>query len=258
VTPGGRRMAGNARIVSLVPSTTESVCALGAAARLVGCTRYCTEPAAALQRVARVGGTKNPSREAIAALRPDLVLANAEENRAEDLDWLATRFPLLVQTPCTVDAAVAALRELGAVLGCDGAATQFADRIEATAAALRSATAPGPAPRVFYAVWSKPWMGANASTFVHDVLALCGAANVCADAGARYPVVDVADLVARGADVVLLPDEPWVFDEVQRDRLAAARTFGSARLLLCSGRDFCWHGVHMAVGLPRAARLLSG
>jgi len=249
-------MNSNARIVSLVPSTTESVCALGGAAQLVGCTRYCTEPAAALQRVARVGGTKNPSREAIAALQPDLVLANAEENRADDLDWLGSRFRLLVQTPCTVDAAVQALRELGEAIGPQATAAAFAARIEAAVVAVRAAPSCVPAPRVFYAVWSKPWMGANASTFVHDVLTLAGADNVCAGAAARYPAVVVADLVAHDVDVVLLPDEPWVFDAAQRDALAAAGTFGRARLLLCSGRDFCWHGVHMAVGLLRAARLL--
>lgn len=81
------------RIVSLVPSTTESVCLLGAGQRLVGCTRYCTALREQLRHVARIGGTKNPDREAIAALQPSLVLANAEEKRTEDLDWLRARVP---------------------------------------------------------------------------------------------------------------------------------------------------------------------
>lgn len=89
------------RIVSLVPSTTESVCALGARDRLVGCTNWCTHPADSLHGIARIGGTKNPKREAIARLEPDLVLSNAEENREEDLEWLRARVPVLVQTPCT-------------------------------------------------------------------------------------------------------------------------------------------------------------
>ena len=103
------------RIVSLVPSSTESIVALGSGAALVGCTRYCTEPADGLAPVARIGGTKNPSRDAIARLDPDLVVANGEENRSEDIDWLAARTEVLVQTPRTV----------GAVNVCGDAAARY-------------------------------------------------------------------------------------------------------------------------------------
>lgn len=247
--------AGPQRIVCLVPSSTESIAAFGAASRLVGCTRYCTEPARALQGVARIGGTKNPDREQILALAPDLVVANAEENRPDDLEWLRARVPVLVQTPCTVAEAVAALRELATVLAAEAVAAALLARIAQVAVA---APPPSAVQRVFCAVWRKPWMGANETTFLHDVLRHCGAANVCAGAAARYPEVDPADLVARGLDCVLLPSEPWAFDAAQRDQLAAARTFGAARLLLCDGRDLTWHGVHMAVGLPRAMALLRG
>jgi ABC-type Fe3+-hydroxamate transport system substrate-binding protein len=243
------------RIVSLVPSTTESVCALGAAARLVGCTRYCIEPAAELAAVPRVGGTKNPSRERIAALAPDLVLGNAEENRAEDLQWLRERFPLLVHTPTTVVEAAAALRELAAALGVSEALVPFLLRIEAQLAAAAAANLGQPPVRVFYAVWAKPWMGVARGTFVHDVLRCLGATNVTADASSRYPEVDPATLAGR-TDLVLLPDEPWEFGDADVAELTAAATFGRARLLRCSGRDFCWHGTAMADGLGRAAALL--
>ncbi len=243
------------RIVSLVPSTTESVVALGRGTALAGCTRYCTEPAAALAALPRIGGTKNPSRDAILRLQPDLVLANAEENRPEDLDWLRARVPLLVQTPTTVGGAIAALRELGAALGVAATATQIADAIESELANVRAAVKSRP--RLFYAVWRKPWMGANATTFVHDVLTGLGGVNVLADAAARYPEVQPVDLVAAGLDVVLLPSEPWVFDEAQRRELLSAGTFGRARLVLCDGRDFCWHGAHLRLGLRRAATVLA-
>lgn len=242
------------RIVSLVPSTTESVVAFGGGPRLVGCTRWCTEPAAALAGVARVGGTKNPAREQIAQLRPDLVLVNAEENRREDIAWLRDRFVVLEQTPCTVAAAVAALAELAVALG--DAATTAAAPLLATlrAEAIEGASAALPAVplRVFYAVWCKPWMGVGRGTFVADVLRRAGAAPVTLGAPARYPEVAPPLLVGAGLDAVLLPSEPWAFDATQRDELAAAGTFGAAPLALCDGRDFCWHGVHMATGLPRA------
>ncbi len=249
-------MSAQPRIVSLIPSSTESVVALGGG-RLVGCTRYCTEPAFALRDVPRVGGTKNPALERIAALAPDLVLVNGEENRRPDIDWLRARFRVLEQTPTSVALAVAALRELAAVLGgaAEAAVGPMAQAIEAArAAALADASVARR--RAFYPVWCKPWMGVNATTFVHDVLQIAGVDNVTADLPARYPEVTPAAIAANGVDVVLLPDEPWRFDAVQRDELAAARTFGSAQLRLCSGRDFCWHGVHLATGLPRAVAQL--
>jgi ABC-type Fe3+-hydroxamate transport system substrate-binding protein len=243
-----------ARIVSLVPSTTESVCAFGASARLVGCTRYCTEPSELLRSVTRVGGTKNPDRETIQALAPDLILANGEENRAEDLEWLAQRAPVLVQTPRTVAAAAQHLRELAQHLGVEATAAPLLQRL----AEVPTAPVPSAPPlRVYYTIWRKPWMSVNADTFVHDVLARAGAVNVCAREAERYPEVEPAAAVAAGVDVVLLASEPWQFDEAQRRELAASRTFGGARLVLCDGRDFCWHGVRMVDGLRRAAAVLA-
>ena len=105
--------------------------------------------------------------------------------------------------------------------------------------------------RVVYAIWRKPWMSVNADTFVHDVLQRCDVVNVCADAPARYPELVPEELA--GVDAVLLPSEPWEFDESQRAELAARRTFGNAQLVLCDGRDFCWHGTRMVGGLQRAS-----
>lgn len=242
------------RIVSLVPSSTESICRLGAALRLVGCTRYCTEPVPLLSGVVRIGGTKNPDREAILRLRPDLVVANAEENRGEDLDWLRSRVPVLTQTPRTIAAAIDCLQELAQQLGVATAARPFVDAVAACLANRRATTTPRP--RVFYAIWAKPWMGVGRDTFVHDVLTTFGVDNVAAGASARYPELDPAGLVANGLNVVLLASEPWAFDAGDLADLASRRLFGTSRLLLCDGRDFCWHGTHMAVGLPRAAELL--
>ena len=73
------------RIVSLVPSLTELVWWLGAGDLLVGRTRFCTEPAGAVESVPAMGGTKNPDLERIVAARPDLVIANKEENRRDDV-----------------------------------------------------------------------------------------------------------------------------------------------------------------------------
>ena len=255
--PGSGRAP--ARIVSLVPSTTESVCVLGAAARLVGCTRYCSEPAGALRDVARVGGTKNPDLAAILSLEPDLVIGNAEENRAEDLEALAARVPTLVQTPRSVPEAARALAALAERLDLAEAAAPFVERVTS----LLAEPAPAAGPRVYYAIWRKPWMTVGADTFVADVLARCGARPVGAVPGGpqgrevRYPELAPAEAVAAGVDLVLLASEPWEFDDAQRDDVAASGLFGEADVRLVDGRDFCWHGVRMAAGLARARAALT-
>jgi iron complex transport system substrate-binding protein len=246
------------RIVSLVPSTTESVCELGAANRLVGCTRYCEQPEAGLRSVPRIGGTKNPDLGTIASLAPDLVLANAEENRPEDIEWLAQRFPTLVQTPCSVVAAGNELRVLAERLGLLDAAQPFLLRLEAQIAAAQVAALTKPLVPVYYAIWRLPWMTVNRATFIHDVLSLCGARCVAADDVARYPGLEPEDAVDRGVELVLLASEPWAFDEDQRRDIAASKLFGDARVMLCDGRDFCWHGVRMVDGLGRALATIHG
>lgn len=197
------------RIVSLVPSTTESVCRLGAADRLMGCTRYCEEPAAVLADVPKLGGTKNPNLDAIARLAPDLVLANAEENRPEDIAWLQARMPVLVQTPCTVREARAALIALGECLGGSSAdaAHGAAREIDEGLAACHRAASGRPRLAVFYAIWRKPWMGVARSTYIGDVLAQCGFDVIGADIAGRYPTVPEARIAAE-AQVVLLASEP--------------------------------------------------
>jgi ABC-type Fe3+-hydroxamate transport system substrate-binding protein len=244
------------RVVSLVPSATETVCRLGAGARLVGCTRYCVEPAEVLAALPRVGGTKNPARERILALQPDLVLANAEENRPEDLDWLGARVPLCVQTPRTVPQARDGVLALGDRLGAEPSARDLAAAIDEAMAAVAAHDRTHGRVRSFYAIWRRPWMSVAQDTYIADVLARAGAENVCGDAAARYPVVEPEQLAAAGAGLVLLASEPWAFTSRDRDELAAQRSFGAAAIAVCDGRDFCWHGAHTAVGLRRAAALL--
>ena len=244
------------RIVSLVPSTTESVCAFGAARRLVARTRYCTEPAELLGDVPMIGGTKNPDLGVILALEPDLVVANAEENRAEDLEHLAARVPTLIQTPRSVAEAVDELRVLASRLEVADAAAPWLEQIDARLAEAAAAARGRPPLRVYYAIWRKPWMTVSADTFVHDVLQRCGARSVAAAARDRYPVLSPKEAVEQGLDLVLLASEPWEFDAAQREEVVRGGSFGDVPVRLCDGRDFCWHGVRMAAGLGRALAAL--
>ncbi|KOT88036.1 ABC transporter substrate-binding protein [Streptomyces sp. NRRL F-5755] len=224
------------RVVSLVPSLTEAVAAT-APDLLIGATDWCSHPAGL--DVARVGGTKNPDTARIAALAPDLVLANEEENRAPDLGALrAAGLDVLVTEICDLDQA---LRELERVLvrGCrlprpgwlDDAADAWRD-VRAGAAEQRGAVVP---------IWRRPWMVLGRDTFAGDLLARLGVRNLYADHADRYPRVPVEELNARGADLVVLPDEPYRFTADD-----GPEAFAGLPAALVSGRHLTWYGPSLA------------
>lgn len=250
------------RIVSLVPSTTETLCRLGLADALVGVTVYCVEPRAVVRTKRRVGGEKNPDLAAIRALAPDLVVANIEENVREHIDTLrAWSIPVWVTYPRTVDGSLAMIRELGAVTGAEAAAASLLAEIEPVLARVRAAVAHRPPVRVFYAIWRNPYMTVNRDTYIHDLLAVCGGANVFADRAERYPAITLEAMAALRPEIILLPDEPFRFRPVHVRDFAS---FGdvpavrAGRIHLVDGKPFSWHGPRVADALRTVPALLHG
>lgn len=231
------------RVVSLVPSTTETVAALGRADTLVGVTRYCTmgAPPSAQQ----VGGTKNPDLGAIVALRPDVVLANTEENRPADLDALrAARVEVHETLPKTVVEARDVLLDIGAVLDARKPAARIAGEIDA---ALAAAVGQAPPTRVvaLTLIWRKPWMGLGPDTYADDLLWQCGFANALSGWAHRYPTLEPG--LHFGADIVLLPSEPYAFGP---DDLGPLRDLaGDTSSRFVDGELLTWHGPRTAAGL---------
>lgn len=220
------------RVVSLVPSLTEAL-AVTAPERLVGATDWCTHPADL--DVARVRGTKNPDLAAVRRLAPDLVVANQEENRELDVRRLREAgVPVWVTRIETVPEALASMdRLLGEALGV--ASPRWLDE-------ARSAwNAPLPPVRASVAVpiWRDPWMVVGAATYTSDLLRRAGLANAMAGAPGRYPAVDVADIEAAAPDVVLLPDEPYVFTDDDGPEAFDRPT------RLVEGRLLTWYGPAM-------------
>jgi ABC-type Fe3+-hydroxamate transport system substrate-binding protein len=235
-----------ARIVSLIPSTTELLCHLGLADALAGVTVYCREPADLLRGKTRIGGEKNPDLERIRALAPDLVIANVEENVREHVEVLrGWGIRVLVTYPRTVAGAIAMIRELGEVTGTAERAGALADELASLLERARRSVAGRPPVRVFYAIWRDPYMTINADTYIHDVLAVCGATNVFADAVERYPAVTLEEVAARRPEVVLLPDEPFRFRRVHRKDFTPygdVPAVRDGRIHLVDGKPFSWHG----------------
>ncbi|MEU3882107.1 helical backbone metal receptor [Streptomyces californicus] len=230
------------RVVSLVPSLTEAV-AVSAPGLLAGATDWCTHPAGLA--AARIGGTKNPDVAAIAALAPDLVIANEEENRAPDLDALrGAGLDVLVTEIRTLDQAFTELHRV-LVDGCGLARPRWLDEAEAAWVALPAPS--GPARPAAVPIWRRPWMVLGRDTFAGDLLARLGVRNVYAGHPERYPRVTVEELNASGAELVVLPDEPYRFTAAD-----GPEAFPGLTAALIDGRLLTWYGPSLA----EAARVL--
>ncbi len=215
------------RIVSLVPSVTETLLAFGVAP--VGVTRFCEHP-----ELPAVGGTKDPDIAAIVALAPDLVVLCEEENRREDADALVAAG--LVTCALAIDDVDDSLLAVQALAG-------FADvvhvpaRLPAPVAVTRSAFVP---------IWRRPWMSLASNTYGSSLLERIGIANVFADAATRYPTVTLDEVAARRPDVIVAPSEPYPFGPRHVAELAAI-----APVELVDGQDLFWWGIRTPSAIER-------
>lgn len=245
------------RIVSLCPSLTELVFALGRGADLVGITDYCVHPADGVARVEKVGGTKNPRIARLVDLRPDVVLLNEEENRREDADALV-RAGVSCHTSMPRDSLETAqmVRSIGARLERAAEAESIARDIEERTRRVRAAAEGRPAVPFAYLIWRKPWMSTNATTFASALLSQAGGRNVFADAPARYPEITLADLAARRPRVVFLCTEPYPFQAKHADELAQGTGLPRETFVIADGEYLSWHGSRTPAGIDYAAQCI--
>jgi ABC-type Fe3+-hydroxamate transport system substrate-binding protein len=244
------------RVVSLVPSLTETMFALGRGDVLIAVTRYCTEPKAGVRGLERVGGTKNPNVARIGALRPDLVIASAEENRKEDFDALVRAgLTVFVAFPLRVHDVAGMLARLGKLIGARAAAETLAKEQEESLRQVDGSGATHP-PRVFCPIWMNPWMSFNRDTYAHDILWRAGGQNVCAARDQRYCTVTSEEIAATEPEVILLPDEPYRFTPRVLPNLApfhGTPAWHTNRIHFIDGKALSWYGARTAPGL-RALR----
>jgi ABC-type Fe3+-hydroxamate transport system substrate-binding protein len=220
------------RVVSLVPSLTEAIAATRPEA-LVGATDWCTHPAGL--EVPRVRGTKNPDRALIAALKPDIVLANREESRELDVRKLREAgINVWVTEIETVDEAFASMARMFAALGWDEPAWLGDAKVVWDEPAATNGR------RVAVPIWRDPWMVVGSRTFTGDVLARLGLVNAFGESEGRYPHVELSDIDRDDIDLVLLPDEPYVFTADD-----GPEAFKKASTALVSGRALTWYGPSM-------------
>ncbi len=235
------------RVISLCPSLTETLLALGLGEALVGRTRYCIHPRDELQDVATVGGTKQLDQTAIAGLAPDLIIAEQEENRREDVDVLATRWPVFV---CRIRSLADAHRAIAQLADLIGRPLQGERLEQAIAAAWSELPSPAHPLPVVYLIWRKPWMAAGRDTYIDAVLSRLGLHNLAADLPGRYPQLRPEDLAEMAPQLCLLSSEPYPFKATHGRELSA--WWPQARMQQVDGEMFSWYGSRM---LPAAAYL---
>lgn len=273
-------------VVSLVPSVTESMFDLNLADRLVGRTEYCIYPADKVERIPALGGTKNPDVERIIALSPELVIANFEENREDDVEALRSAgIPVWVMFPRTVQDVfnllwnIMYLFDETAMVARVRLLEQVYDRLLNMSEAVEDI-----APKVFVPIWDDPLMTANADTYLSDVLHICGGKNAFADRqrqfpleadlgraaplpeddprvtgkDRRYPRLSMDEVVEAQPDVILLPSEPFQFEEkhVAIFKALEVPAAQNDRIHLVDGSFLTWHGTRIAYAMEQLPSLL--
>ncbi len=224
------------RIVSLVPSQTELLAALGLDDAVVGITKFCVHPETWFRSKTRIGGTKQVHIDRVHALQPDLIIANKEENVKEQVEELAGHYPVWVSDVNNLDDALAMIRAIGAITATNAQAASIAQAIEADFSQL-AGLAPGL--RTAYLIWKDPYMTVGHDTFIHHLLGRCGLQNVFGHQ-TRYPAITIEALQAAGCQLLLLSSEPYPFKQQHIDELQGY--LPHTRIVLVDGEMFSWYG----------------
>jgi len=222
------------RVVSLIPSLTETLFDLGAGDAVAGITDFCIFPENLNKP--RVGGTKNPHIEEIHALAPDLVYVNLEENLERHAQAIEAFAPVFVTEPKTVDDVVTLIATLGSIHQRVERAKELTDALAKERGHVAPFTFAVP-------IWKKPWMWCGGDTYVSNLVESTGGRNVLHDER-RYPSLSLEQVLSLHPDIVFLPDEPYVFTSEDAAEIAGTRVIGPF-----PGHLFTWHGTRTILGL---------
>ena len=228
------------RIVSLVPSQTELLIALAGADRIVGITEFCLYPANEVSSIQKIGGTKNPSIEKIKVLKPDLIVANKEENEFNDIAAMAEFCPVWVSEICNLADSKRMIQQIAIVLDETEKANSIIEAIEKGQLKLKQLVVElsEEINSVVYLIWKNPWMAAGQDTFIHAMLNEIGMKNqIIAN---RYPEIELNYLKEVKPAFVFLSTEPYPFSQKHIDLLK--NELPDSQIILVNGEYFSWYG----------------
>lgn len=224
------------RIISLVPSQTELLHDLGLEQETVGITRFCVHPAEWFRTKTRIGGTKTIHPGIIHQLKPDLIIANREENLKEQIELLAKDYPVWVTDVNNLNRALAMISDIGKLTGKYLIAETIIERISDS---FRNLSLTRPPVKTAYLIWRKPYMITGEDTFINDMLLKCGFKNVFAGK-IRYPEISISELQNSNCQLLILSSEPYPFKQKHVDELK--EQLPGCKIILADGEFFSWYG----------------
>ncbi len=226
-------------IVSLVPSLTELLFSFGLGHFIKGRTKFCIHPVIEVMDVPVIGGTKNPNIDKIKKLKPDIVIANKEENRKEDIEELEKFTKVVVTEIKTVEEAISWIEELGKILNTEDKAEHILQNIKWK---LEEKQENYPPKKTAYLIWREPWMSIGNDTYIHDVMAKYGLVNIFSGEE-RYPEFDLDELADKEPELILLSSEPFPFKQEHIQEIK--RFCPDTEIQLVDGEWFSWYGSRM-------------
>lgn len=231
------------RIVSLVPSQTELLSVMGLEERVVGITKFCVHPEQWFRTKTRVGGTKTVKMDVIDGLKPDLIIANKEENNKDQVEELARHFPVWVSNVYNLESALDMFAQVDKITGVNDSASLLW-HVQDQFAILKKLKSNL---RTCYMIWRNPYMSVGGDTFIHDMLTHCGLRNIFADVK-RYPEVTIEMLRSKNCELIILSSEPYPFKEEHVAELH--EELPGTKVILADGQMFSWYGSRL-VRAPR-------
>jgi ABC-type Fe3+-hydroxamate transport system substrate-binding protein len=230
------------RIISLVPSQTELLYSLGLNEEVVGITKFCIHPTEWFHTKTRIGGTRMINVEAIHDLQPDLVIANKEENEKEQVEELATKYPVWISDVNDPASAYGMIAALGAICGKEDKSAALIDLIKSNFASLPVVEHSKESRSACYLIWRNPYMTIGGDSFIHKMLEIAGFDNIYKSAS-RYPEISIDELRKSNCKYVLLSSEPFPFRQKHIEELQ--QELPGATILLVDGEMFSWYGSRM-------------
>lgn len=227
------------RIISIVPSQTELLADLGLEEEVTGITKFCVHPENWFRNKKRVGGTKNLNLELIASLRPDLIIANKEENDKKQVEELAGHYPVWISDIANYNDALAMIMQVGKLTNKENTACRIIDQIKLNFSLLPPLDFKI---RVAYLIWKNPYMTVGSDTFIHSMLEKIGFENAFKDLN-RYPEITIGMLEERNTDLIMLSSEPYPFRQKNTEEMQ--QLLPKAKIVLVDGEIFSWYGSRM-------------
>lgn len=226
------------KIISLVPSQTELLFDLGLENSIIGITKFCIHPEHFKKTKQIIGGTKNLNLEKIRQLKPDLIIANKEENEFDQITELKNEFPVFVSDVKTVDSAYEMMRLIGKITNSDLKAEELINTIISKRSELPSS----PFRSCIYLIWKDPYLTVGGDTFINSMLREAGFENCFADV-VRYPEVSVDEIIEKEPEFVFLSSEPYPFKKEHETELQ--KKLPRSRVICVNGELFSWYGSRM-------------